>query len=158
MLWLQPDIHQTIASFFVYSVYSKWTAVNTWPVASRNNFFWGCPLHWGDATEYIQQEINNDNSHKTVKSRLTFTSAFSIMVTVTLMKTALAKNLSHLIIICVELECGTTTPYFCGDARASPGFHYGTPLHMAARLVCALFFYNVRSTYSTGTLHWHTFW
>ena len=71
-------------------------------VASRNNFFWGCPLHWGDATEYIQQEINNDNSHKTVKSRLIFISAFSIMVTVTLMKTAVAKNLSQSIIICVE--------------------------------------------------------
>ena|SRR6218665_3237125 len=32
----------------------------------RATIFWGC-----DATEYIQQEINNDNSHKTVKSRLT---------------------------------------------------------------------------------------
>ena len=71
-------------------------------VASRNNFFWGCPLHWCEATEYIQQEINNDNSHKTVKSRLTFISAFSLMVTVTLMKTAVAKNLSQSIIICVE--------------------------------------------------------
>src|SRR6218665_1101393 len=67
-----------------------------------------------DATEYIQQEINNDNSHNTVKSRLTFISAFSIMVTVTLMKTAVAKNLSQSIIICVELECGTTKPYFWG--------------------------------------------
>src|SRR6218665_2755705 len=50
----------------------------------------------------IQQEINNDNSLKTVKSRLTFLSAFSLMVTVTLTKTAVAKNLSQSIIICVE--------------------------------------------------------
>ena len=28
-----------------------------------------------------------------------------------------------------RLECGTTKPYFWGDARASPGFHYATPLH-----------------------------
>ena len=76
--------------------------VLTHSVASRNNFLGGCPLHWCDATEYIQQEINNDNSHKTVMSRLTFISAFSIMVTVTLMKTAVAKNLSQSIIICVE--------------------------------------------------------
>jgi len=61
-------------------------------------FFWGCPLH---RCEYIQQEISNDNSHNTVKSRHTFISAFSIMVTVTLMTTAVAKNLSQSIIICV---------------------------------------------------------
>jgi len=29
----------------------------------------------------------------------------------------------------LKLECGTTKPYFWGDARASPGFHYMTPLH-----------------------------
>jgi len=54
--------------------------------------------HW----IYSTRKINNDNSHKTVKSRLTLISAFSIMVTVTLIKTAVAKNLSQSIIIFVE--------------------------------------------------------
>ena len=49
------------------------------------------------------------------------------MVTVTLMKTAVAKNLSQSIIICVEHQ-NFTKPYFWGDARAFPGFHYATPL------------------------------
>ena len=68
----------------------------------RATIFGGCPFHWCDATESIQQEINNDNSHKTVKSRLTFISACNTMATVTLMKTAVAKNLSQSIIICIE--------------------------------------------------------
>src|SRR6218665_1378558 len=83
----------------------------------------------------IQQEINNDNSHKTAKSRLTFISAFSIMVTVTLMKTEVAKNLSQSIIICVEhqhfsksIRLPCQYPIFGGNARASSGFHYATPL------------------------------
>ena len=56
------------------------------------------------------------------------------MVAVTLMKTAVAKNLSQSIIICVEHQNFSKSiqqPYqypIFGDARASPGFHYATPL------------------------------
>src|SRR6218665_2516274 len=69
-----------------------------------------------------------------MKSRLTFISAFSLMVTVTLMKTAVAKNLSQSIIICVEHQnfskgIRQSCQYpILGDARASSGFHYVTPL------------------------------
>ena len=49
------------------------------------------------------------------------------MVTVALMKTAVAKNLSQSIIICIEHQI-FTKPYFWGDARAFPGFHYAMPL------------------------------
>src|SRR6218665_1336788 len=75
--------------YIFYIIFNKW---------HRAKILGGMPT----SLMQRQQEINNDNSCKTVKSRLTFISAFSIMVTVTLMKTAVAKNLSQSIIICVE--------------------------------------------------------
>src|SRR6218665_3745894 len=72
---------------------------------------------------------------KTVKSRLTFRSAFSIIVTVTLKKTAVAKNLSQSISLSAlniktfpKVFDNPVNILFWGDARASPGFHYATPL------------------------------
>ena len=101
--WLCKCVGPTLKCLINWTNHYVRKACNRlYPVASRNNIFGGCPLHWCDATEYIQQEINNDNSQKTEKSRLTFISAFSVMVTVTLMKTAVAKNLSQSIIICVK--------------------------------------------------------
>src|SRR6218665_583050 len=72
-----------LAFFFFIILFAAFSGV-------AQQFFGRC-----DATDYIQQKINNENSHKTVKSRLTFISAFSIIVTVILMKTAVAKNLSQ---------------------------------------------------------------
>ena len=111
--------------FNLKHVYIFFILFSTGGIAQK--FFGGMP------TSLMQrkQEINNDNSHKTVKSRLTFISAFRIMVTVTLMKTAVAKNLSQSIIICVEHQNFSKSirqpccPIFWG----CPGFHYAAPLY-----------------------------
>src|SRR6218665_2020242 len=57
------------------------------------------------------------------------------MVTVTLMKIAVAKNLS-LLLSALNIKTfpkvfdNPVNILFLGDARASPGFHYATPLNL----------------------------
>src|SRR6218665_4229076 len=43
-----------------------------------------------------------------------------------------------------RLECGTTKPYFWGDARAFPGFHCTTPLGL---------YYSYRYHKAKNTIH-----